>query len=87
MGDRIAVINGGALHSLMFREQQPGGTFLVREASDAIVRRYEDRCEQTVTSPRSGKRVTWRRLMREQADAYAAHLHGKTAYRPFVIDH
>jgi CRISPR-associated protein Cas1 len=83
----LTMINGGGLRGEMFVAQQSGGGRLSRAASDAIVRRYEDRCEQTVTSPRSGKRVTWRRLMREQADAYAAHIEGRATYRPFVIDH
>jgi CRISPR-associated protein Cas1 len=83
----LTMINGGGLRGEIFIAQQAGGGRLSREASGAIVRRYEDRCEHTVTNPRSGKRVTWRRLMREQADAYAAHLEGRTTYRPFVIDH
>ncbi len=83
----LSMINGGGLRGEMFVAQAGGGGRLSREAADAIVRRYEDRCEQTVTSPRSGKRLTWRRLMREQADAYAAHVEQRATYRPFVIDY
>ncbi len=78
----LAVINGGALRAEMFSSSR-----LSRQGADTVVRRYEERCEGLVKSPRSGKRVTWRRLMREQAESYAAHIEGRSDYRPFVIDH
>ncbi len=83
----LTMINGGALRAEMFAAQGDCGVRLARAGSDAIVRRYEERCERTVKSPRSGKRVTWRRLMREQAEAYGAHVEGRSVYRPYVIDH
>lgn len=83
----LTMINGGALRAEMFTPQDGGGVRLARAGADAVVRRYEERCERTVTSVRSGKRVTWRRLMREQAEAYAAHVEGREDYRSYVIDH
>jgi CRISPR-associated protein Cas1 len=83
----LTMINGGALRAEMFAPQDGGGVRLSRAGAETIVRRYEERCERTVNSPRSGKRVTWRRLMREQAEAYGAHVEGRSVYRPYVIDH
>ena len=77
----LGAINAGALRATMFREGR-----LTRAGSELLVRRYEERCEHLVTSPR-GRRVTWRRLMREQAELYAAHMYGREPYAPYVIDH
>jgi CRISPR/Cas system-associated endonuclease Cas1 len=59
----LTMINGGALRAEMFAPQEGGGVRLGSLGAEEIVRRYEERCERTVTSVRSGKRVTWRRLM------------------------
>lgn len=83
----LTTINGGALRGEMFAPLEDGGVRLGRAGSETIVRRYEERCESTVTSVRSSKRVSWRRLMREQAEGYAAHVEGRGEYRPYVIDH
>ena len=82
----LAMINGGALRPEMFSIAEDGTQRLGRAGSETIIRRYESRCDNLVTSLRGGRRVTWRRLMREQAEAYAAHVEGKAIYRPYVLD-
>lgn len=81
----LTMINGGALRGEMFAPLDDGGVRLGRAGADLIVRRYEERCEGLVTHPRSKRRMTWRRLMREQAAAYAAHAEGGETYVPYVI--
>jgi CRISPR-associated protein Cas1 len=83
----LAAINKQMLRLDMFAEMPDGRLRLGREGQAALVRSYEDRCENAVTSPRSGARVSWRRLMREQAEGYAAHAEGRAEYRPYVLDH
>lgn len=83
----LSMVNKGALRVEMFSKLEDGGTRISRAGSDALVRGYEERCEGLITSPRSGKRVTWRRLMREQADGYAAHVEGRGIHRPYVVDY
>ena len=83
----LGAVNTGALRLEMYATTPDGGLRLGREGSNALVRAYEERCERAVTSVRSGKRVSWRRLMREQAEAYGAHVEGKGRYRPYVLDH
>jgi len=54
-----------------------------REAGDALIRAYETRISHTIKSPRSGRRVTWRRLMVEQDFALANHVEGREPYQPY----
>lgn len=83
----LAAINKQGLRLDMFAAAPDGRLRLGREGQTALVRSYEARCEHAVTSPRSGARVSWRRLMREQAENYAAHAEGRSDYRPYVLDH
>jgi CRISP-associated protein Cas1 len=48
----------------------------------ALIRAYETRASGKVKSPRSGKRVTWQKLMVEQAFALASHIEGGSIYAP-----
>ena len=70
----------------MFQPLPDGKFRLLREGMAALIRGYEERAERPVTSRRSGKRVSWRRLAREQAEAYAAHVEGRATYVPYVLD-
>jgi len=54
---------------------------------DSLIRAYESRANGKVKSPRSGKRVTWRRLMVEQAFALAAHVEERKTYSPYIMDY
>jgi len=53
----------------------------------ALIRAYETRASSKVKSPRSGKRITWQRLMVEQAFAMASHIEGAHAYVPYDMDY
>ena len=68
-------------------ERRKGGVRMVSAGGDALIRAYEARVNGKVKSPRSGKRVTWRRLMVEQAFALAAHVEGRAGYRPYIMDY
>lgn len=83
----LSAINKQALRLAMFAQNPDGRLRLGRDGYTAVIRFYEERCESAVTSPRSGARVSWRRLMREQAEAYAAHVEGRKTYVPYVLDH
>ena len=83
----LSAINKRVLRHEMFSEGHGGRMRLARDGQSALIRSYEERCEGAVTSARSGKRVSWRRLMREQAEAYAAHVEGRATYEPYVMDH
>jgi len=65
----------------------PTAVRMAREGGDALIRAYEARVAGKVKSPRSGKRVTWRRLMVEQAFALAAHAEGRAPYVPYIMDY
>ncbi len=82
----LTQINTQSLRLDMFAPAPGGGMRLGRAGQNALIRHFEERCARLVTNPRSGRRVTWRRLMREQAEAYAAHIDGQAPYRPYVLD-
>lgn len=83
----LTLINTGALTQENFQQLPSGELRLMRAGMTTLIRGYEDRAERPVTSVRSGRRVTWRRLMREQAEAYAAHIEAGRNYRPYVLSH
>ncbi len=82
----LTAINGGRLRHEMFSKQPDGRMYMGRDGMSVLIRAYEERAERAVTSPRSGKRVSWRRLMREQAEGWARAVESGGAYRPYVLD-
>ena len=53
----------------------------------AVVKAYEERAEGLVTSARGKHRVTWRRLMLEQAQDFAAHLDEGRTFEPYIMNY
>lgn len=53
----------------------------------AIIRAYEQRAESLVASSNGDGRVSWRRILFEQAGALARHLEGGPPFEPFSIDY
>lgn len=53
----------------------------------AIVKAYEERANGLVASSREGRRVTWRRLMLEQAQDFAAFIEEGRSFVPHVISY
>lgn len=83
----LTAVNGARL-SLNDFDQMPDGRYhLNRQGYAALIRAYEERAEHPITQPASGRRMSWRRLMIEQAEAYVAHVEGRKPYQPFVLDH
>jgi CRISPR-associated protein Cas1 len=52
-----------------------------------VIRQYERWLDRPIRSPRSGRRILWRRLIEEQAVALADHLRGGEPYRPYRMDY
>jgi CRISPR-associated protein Cas1 len=69
-----------------FSRTEDGAWRMNRETGDAIIRAYEERAERPVLDKRTGKRASWRRLMRLQAERYAAHCEEREVYVPYVLD-
>jgi CRISPR-associated protein Cas1 len=82
----LALFNRGAFKPEMFL-QSGQGVRLDRAGWAAAIRGYEAWVARPIRSPRSGRRVLWRGLMFDQAQAYAAHCEGRETYRPYVLDH
>ena len=67
--------------------QRKTGLHMAREGGDALIRAYEARANNKVKNRDTGRQVTWRRLMVEQAFALAAHVeHGKP-FDPYIMDY
>jgi len=58
-----------------------------RAGGDGLIRAYENRANGRVKSPRTGKKISWRQLMVEQAFSLAAHYEGSKTYQPYIMDY
>ena len=70
----------------MFKSDGPG-LRMNRAAGDSLIRAYEARANNKVKSRESGRSVTWRRLMVEQAFALAKHLEKGQPFEPYIMDY
>lgn len=86
-GLTLYILNNRIVSHEMFSQGESGGVRMSNGAMSALIRAYEDRAASLIKSPRSGHRVTWRRLMIEQAEAYAAHVEKRRPYHPYVMDY
>lgn len=57
------------------------------EARRTLLRQYEEALSRPLRSPRSGRKVAWRRLIEDQARAYAAHMRDEAPYAPYKMDY
>lgn len=85
----LYVVNNRMLTNAMFADTggSGGGKRLLNDGMKVLIRGYEERAGGLVKSRRSGNRVTWRRLMIEQAEALAAHVEGRERYAPYAMDY
>ena len=86
-GLMVYLINNRMLRPEMFTVTEDGGCRIGRDAARALIRGYEFWLDRPIKSPRSGRRVLWRRLVEEQVVAYADHVDGGEPYRPYVMDY
>ena len=86
-GLMVYLVNNRMVRPDMIGEAPGGGCRIGREAARALIRGYEAWLDRPIKSPRSDRRVLWRRLIEEQVVAYAAHVSGHDPYRPYVMDY
>lgn len=86
-GLALYLINNRILKPAMFETLAEGRCRIARPGAEALIRGWEGWLDRPVKSPRHARRVLWRRLIEEQAVAYAAHVGGGAAYRPYVMDY
>jgi CRISP-associated protein Cas1 len=80
----IDLFNSKILRAEHF-EKVTGGHRMDRHGFSAIIRAYEERAENRVQSKRDGRKISWRSVMREQAEDLAAHFEGRRTFAPYVI--
>lgn len=86
-GLAVYLFNNRIMNQGMFTKLDDGTIRMGREGHGPIIRGYETWLDRDIRSPRSGDRVQWRRLIEEQAVAYAGHCRGEAPYRPYVMDY
>ncbi|MHB1166845.1 MAG: CRISPR-associated endonuclease Cas1 [Candidatus Nanopelagicales bacterium] len=82
----VYVTNRRILRPDMFTHES-GRWRMVRGGGDALIRAYEKRAGGLTAWPRKTRRVTFRRVMIEQAHALARHHEKGETYRPFEADY
>ncbi len=83
----VYVGNRRILRSEMFAHRGDGGWHMRRAGVEALIRAYESRAAALITWPVKTRRVSFRRMMVEQAHALARHYETHETYRPFEIDY
>lgn len=83
----LTLVNTHALTRTMFAPLSDGTVRMGAEAQRVIIRAYEARAASTVLHPRLGQKMTWRRVMLMEAEAYAAHVEGRDVWSPFLINY
>jgi CRISPR-associated protein Cas1 len=86
-GLALYLINNRILKPGMFESPADGRCRIVRAGAEALIRGWETWLDRPVKSPRSKRRVLWRRLVEEQVVAYAGHVAGEAPYQPYVMDY
>lgn len=86
-GLAIYLFNNRILHEDMFATPVEDTIRLGREGHPPLIRGYEGWLDREIKSPRTKKRIQWRRLMEEQIVAYARHCRGEELYQPYVMDY
>jgi len=85
-GLAVYLFNNRILKEEMF-EAKDGAVRLWSNGTKALIRGYEAWLDRAVASPRTGDKVSWRRLIDEQIVAYGEHALGGEAYAPYALDH
>ena len=85
-GVPVTLFNQGRLKAEMFVAEPDGTMRILPKGRRALVSGYESAAARPTLSSHCGKRRTWRRIMEEEARAYAAHCRApeSTDFTPFV---
>lgn len=82
----LHAFNTRQLGSAHFSRLTDGTWHMERAGGDALIRAYEGRAERPILLPRLGRRMSWRQVMGQQAEHFAAHVEGRSVYMPYVLD-
>ena len=83
----VYLFNNRALPEAVFQRQEDGSFRLAKDGHAAIIGGYQSRMSDAVQSPRTRRRVSWRRLIEEEAVAYAKHCRGGAPLTPYLVDY
>lgn len=88
LGEGLAayLFNNRILDETMFAATEHG-IRLARPGHAAIIGGYQRRLAVSTTSPRSRRRMSWRRLVEEDVVAYGRHCRGSEDWQPYRMDY
>ncbi|MEQ8585019.1 MAG: CRISPR-associated endonuclease Cas1 [Thalassobaculaceae bacterium] len=86
-GLTVYLCNNRIVKPEMFATLEDRSCHVGREGKAALIRGYEDWLARPIKSPRTGDKVSWRRLIGEQAVAFGRHCRDEEPYRPYVMDY
>lgn len=83
-GLTLVLLNNGAFREDMVGDGQDG-LVLFPHGVNVLMRHYAYWTGRPLQSPRTGEKITWRDLMAEECEAFAAALADGTDYAPYVM--
>ena len=86
-GLAVYLFNNRHLSEAMFQHTDAAGVRLAREGHAAIIGGYQSRMADAIQSPRTKRRLTWRRLIEEEIVAYGRHCRGGEPFAPYRLDY
>jgi len=64
---------------------RPDGVDTKPAANRALIQAYEKRIARRIKCPETGKQISWRQLMLQQAFGFAAHIDGAAEFAPYEM--
>jgi CRISPR-associated protein Cas1 len=84
-GLAVYLVNNRILSLEGFGPGEGDACAMTQQTRRTLIARYERWLERTVTSPASGRNVSWRGLIRDQINLFADHVQGKGPYVPYAM--
>ena len=84
--DRLifSLVNKREIQEKHFEKETGGGIYLNDKGREIVVRRWEERVNETIEHPRLKRKVSYRGLVRMEAYKLQKHILGDEPYAPFV---
>ena len=78
------LVNKREIQEKHFEKETGGGIYLNDKGREIVVRKWEERVNETIEHPKLKRKVSYRGLVRMEAYKIQKHILGDEAYVPFV---
>ena len=85
LADRLifSLVNKRTIREEHFLKDEDGGLHMTDEARKLVLQAWDERLEKTIEHPKTGRRVSWRRLVLLEAQKLQKHIAEGAPYEPF----